>query len=112
MKAESVVRPAVATTYIEQLIVEYFPEDPQTALAVAKAESELYPRASNWGDSHRGCYGSFGIFQIGCIHGSSVEDLYDVEYNIKKARQIYNDRGWTAWGAYTDGRYKQYLAMR
>ena len=81
------------------------------AIAVAKAESGLVPTASNWNDAHRGCNGSFGIFQIGCIHGSEIEDLYNVEYNIKKARQIYDAAGgWQPWGAVTDGSYKRHLA--
>lgn len=106
----------MAKTYIEQLIVETFPEDPVVALAVAKAESGLHPRATNATDNHKVCRGSYGIYQVGCIHGSSVENLYNVEYNIKKAREIYDERkartgnGWLAWGAYTNGSYKKYLA--
>ena len=95
---------------IERLIILYWPEQPEIAIAVAKAESELYPRASNWGDNHRTCKGSFGIFQIGCIHGSEIEDLYNPEYNIKKARQIYDDDGsWQPWGAYSNGSYLAHL---
>lgn len=60
-------------------------------------------------DSHKGCKGSFGIFQIACIHDDS-EELYEVEYNIKRARELYDQEGWKPWGAFTDGRYKQYLS--
>jgi len=102
------VRKVVAQSEIEALIIAYWPEQPEVALAVAKAESGLNPTASNWADAHKGCNGSFGIFQIGCVHGSSVEDLYNVEYNIKKARAIYDVAGsWQPWGAYTN---KSYLA--
>jgi hypothetical protein len=92
---------------VEKLIRKYFPENFAVALAVAKAESELNPTATNWKDSHKGCNGSFGIFQIGCLHESDPNKLYDVEYNIKRARQIYDNSGWQPWGAYTD---KSYLA--
>ena len=104
-------RVVVPQNEIERLIVAYWPEQPEMAIAVAKAESGLVPTASNWNDAHRGCNGSFGIFQIGCIHGSEIEDLYNVEYNIKKARQIYDAAGsWQPWGAVTDGSYKRHLA--
>jgi len=100
---------------VKSLIRKWFPEEPDVAVAVAMAESQLVPTASNWKDSHRGCNGSFGIFQIACIHDSR-DELYDVEYNIKRAREIYDTIGrdgkpvhWKPWGAYTDGRYLAYL---
>lgn len=98
------------------MIRDTFPEDPVTAVAVAMAESgdgrsfDVY--AINTTDSHKGCKGSYGIFQIGCLHEGDPSILYNVEYNVKKARELYNERGWLPWGAYTDGRYKQYLSMR
>lgn len=91
-----------------------FPEQPDIAVAVAMAESKLNPRALNAQDSHKGCKGSFGIFQVGCLHEDNPQVLYDVEYNIKRAREIYDQNGWVPWGAYTSGAYKAYmpLAMR
>jgi len=94
---------------IKQMIRNAFPEDPVTAVAVAMAESELHPYALNTTDSHKGCTGSYGIFQIGCLHENNPNVLYDIEYNIKRAREIYNESGWKPWGAYTDGRYMAYL---
>jgi hypothetical protein len=95
---------------VEKLIRKYFPNDYATALAVAKAESGLRANATNWKDSHRGCTGSFGIFQIGCLHESNPEVLYDVEYNIKRAREIHDAAGsWQPWGAYTNKTYLAYM---
>lgn len=94
---------------IKQLIREVFWEDPVTAVAVAMAESELKPYALNTADSHNGCNGSYGIFQIGCLHETDPSTLYDVEYNIRRAKEIYNERGWQPWGAFTDKRYTAYL---
>lgn len=91
------------------MIRETFPEDPNTAVAVAMAESELNPYALNAQDSHKGCKGSYGIFQVGCLHESDPSLLYDVEHNIRRAREIYDERGWKPWGAYTDGRYLAYV---
>ncbi len=73
------------------------------------AESRLNPYALNSKDSHRGCNGSYGIFQIGCLHEEDPRVLYDVEYNIKRAREIYDEHGWKPWGAYTDGNYLAHL---
>lgn len=105
---------------IERLIRETFPEEPNTAVAVAKAESELEVKVNP--EAHRNengdviCYGSYGIMQIGCVHNlKDPKALKDVELNIKKARAIYDEtkartgNGWLQWGAYTDGRWKQYL---
>jgi hypothetical protein len=76
------------------------------------AESGLNPRALNAQDSHKGCKGSYGIFQIGCLHEKDPSVLYDVEYNVKRAREIYDEHGWQPWGAYTNGSFKIYLAQR
>lgn len=79
------------------------------------AESGLNPKASNWQDSHRGCTGSFGIFQIGCVHESDLDTLYNVEKNIRIARAIYDDakartgNGWAPWGAHSNGSYLAYM---
>lgn len=100
------------------MIREVFWEEPNTAVAVAMAESGFNPRAINAKDKHKTCYGSYGIFQVGCIHGHDTTTLYDVEENIRIARALYDDakartgNGWQPWGAYTDGSYKRYLATR
>jgi len=73
------------------------------------AESRLDPNALNSKDSHKGCIGSYGIFQIGCLHEDNPEVLFDAEYNVKRARQIYDEGGWQPWGAYTDGNYLAYI---
>jgi hypothetical protein len=73
------------------------------------AESGLNPNATNWQDSHRGCIGSYGIFQIGCLHEKDPNVLYDIEYNIKRARQIYEAEGWRPWGAHSNGSFMAYM---
>lgn len=73
------------------------------------AESGLKPYALNSKDSHKGCTGSYGIFQIGCLHETDPNLLYDIEYNIKRAKEIYDAEGWRPWGAYTSKAYVAYL---
>lgn len=94
---------------MKALIRQTFGKDAVTAIAVAMAESGLNPYALNAKDSHKGCKGSYGIFQIGCLHEKDPSILYDVEYNVRRAKQIYDEAGWIAWGAFTD---KSYLAYR
>ncbi len=67
------------------------------AIAVAKNESHFFPDAYNpeW---HDGCRGSYGVFQIGCIHGYSEEEMFDWERNIEIAYQIWKREGWRPWG--------------
>ncbi len=59
---------------------------------------------------------SVGLFQINIGSGLkrpyTKEQLCDPLFNAKVALQLYSDgRGFRHWGAYTDGRYKQYIAQ-
>ena len=104
---------------IKKLIRQYFPENYEVALAVAMAESGLNPAVTNWSDRHRGCTGSMGVFQIACLHEVDPSKLYDPEYNIKRAREIYDTvicingvcekQGWRPWGAFTNRSYLAYI---
>ena len=58
-------------------------------MAICELESGGNPQASNWRDSHDGCNGSFGLMQIGCVHGHDREALYDPEANIAIAYSLY-----------------------
>ena len=94
---------------IEKEIRDTFPEDPDVAVAIAWAESELKKDAYN-PERHKGCSGSIGIMQIACVHHrNNPEELKDIKFNLKKAREVYEERGWKAWGSYTDKRYLEYL---
>ena len=98
---------------IERLIIETWPESPEIALAVAYAESGMNPHALNANDSHSGCNGSYGVFQIGCLHETNPDVLFDAKYNIKRAREIYDSAGsWQPWGAHTNGSFRAYLTQR
>lgn len=102
---------------IEQLIRETFVETPNTAVAVAKAESGALLKADaynpEWHYDSKGnkiCQGSYGVMQIACVHHKeNPEALFDVEFNIAKARQIYLSEGWYPWGGYSSGGWKKYL---
>lgn len=101
------------------MIRSYFPEEPNTAVAVAKSESGelLSPTAYNpeWHYDRYGnkvCQGSYGVMQIACVHHMENPDaLFVVSFNLAKARKIYDRGGWQPWGGYTSGGYKRFIAM-
>jgi hypothetical protein len=84
--------------------------------AIGAAESSGNTRAYNG----KGRDDSYGIWQInmeGALgperrqkYGlSSNEDLYDPAINLKIAKDLFNESGFKPWGAFTDGRYQQFL---
>lgn len=83
--------------------------------AIALAESSGYTGAWNPGRSGRGGTNSteysVGIWQINTLahRNYSVEQLKDPVINAQEAVRIFRLQGKRAWGAWTDGRYRQYL---
>lgn len=95
-------------------------EQAVTMAAVIMAESSANPRALN--DNPRTGDLSYGLFQINmrgdlgperrrALGISSNEALYDPATNARAARMIFDQQGIGAWGAYTDGRYRQFLGQ-
>jgi len=89
-------------------LISAYDWDVNIAYAVLMAESGGSARAYNpeW---HVGCQGSIGLFQIACLHEADPSLLFDGAYNVRRAYEIYQQLGWKPWGAYTDGRYLEYL---
>lgn len=77
-----------------------------------KAESHCNPSADNSGLNGDGSNDK-GLMQINSIHVTSglIGDKarLDPELNIRAAYAIYQGNGWSAWAAYNNGSYKQYL---
>jgi hypothetical protein len=108
--------PQNAILSLDDKIRQAFPEDPETAVAIAKAESQLVP--DKIGDKHLIYYegdeiygDSIGVFQIRMFPERKVtrEELKNVDVNIEWARKLYDERGWQPWSAYTSGSYLKYL---
>lgn len=114
---EVMIEVVYTTEGIEQLIRETFVETPNTAVAVAKAESGHLLKADaynpEWHYDSKGnavCQGSYGVMQIACVHNiDNPEALFDVEFNIAKAKQIHASEGFSPWGGYTNGSWKKFL---
>jgi soluble lytic murein transglycosylase-like protein len=81
-------------------LFEQYPWPQELAMTICEMESDGIATASNWKDSHAGCNGSFGLMQIGCLHGVHREDLYDPATNIKVAYQLWKERGFAPWSTY------------
>ena len=91
---------------IEEKIADTFPENPSIMLAIAKAESGLNPLATN---KNKNGTRDTGLMQINSIHGYDDLDMMDVDKNLDAARKIYDLQGITAWAAFNNGSYKQFL---
>lgn len=91
---------------IEEKIAKTFPENPTVMIAVAKAESNLNPLATN-----RNTNGSrdIGLFQINSVHGGNDLEMFDVDKNLEAARKVYDKQGITAWSAVNNGSYLKFL---
>lgn len=91
---------------IETEIADVFGAEHKIAIAIAKAESGLNPRAIN-----RNKDGSkdIGIFQINDRHGWSDEERFNWKTNIRIAKELYDSRGWNDWTVYNNGTYRNFL---
>ena len=80
------------------------------AYAVCMAESNGQPGAINHNDIHyNGCRGSYGLFQIGCIH-ANPQTMLDPRKNVAQAYELYKrNNSWQPWSAYNNGFYRKYM---
>lgn len=105
-KSEETYPKYASNNSIEQEIAEVFGTESRIALAVARAESGLNPRAINRNkDGSR----DVGIFQINDRHGWDDEGLLDWRENIRIAKELRDRRGWGEWVVYNNGTYRNFL---
>lgn len=92
--------------------------DLDTAVAVALAESGGNA-ADHTVDSDDDSYGLWQINMKGSLGPSRMKqfglknanELFDPNVNAKAAHTIFTAHGWKAWGAYTNGSYKKFVAQ-
>ena len=82
----------------------------EIALAVCSAESSGRADNDNPGDRHPSagplvCWGSRGLFQIGCDSVDNYSAMFDPAANIGHAYGMYAARGWQPW-SYVTCKYK------
>ena len=110
----------IKTAQLVQLAKEAGFTDEQAVImgAIGSAESSGNPMAHNT----KGRDNSYGLWQVNMLdelgverrkkYGlSSNEELFDPKINIQIAKDIFDEAGgsFQPWGAYTDGRYQEYL---
>jgi hypothetical protein len=101
---------------IERLIRNTFVEEPNTAVAVAKAEGGLRAVIQSHYVKNGIQEPSFCAFQI---HAPSWDReakrlgygdyRTNIEHCVKMARHIYDNHGWQPWSAFKNGSYKSKL---
>lgn len=82
--------------------------DPQTAAAIAMAESRGYPGAKNISAIER----SFGLWQINTRAHPEFDEvqLLDPTYNARAALVVsQGGTSWTPWSTFINGAYKQFM---
>ncbi len=112
----------IAQPNLEKLAIEggFTPEQAKIMAAIAMAESGGVARALNdVGDDN-----SFGLWQINMIDVPDYklgeerraklklktnDELYNPATNVRAAKMIFDEQGFEAWGAYTNGDYKDFL---
>ena len=114
----------MAKRYTQAELAQYarsagFPEsDIDKIVAIAMGESSGNPRAHNLNASTGD--NSYGLMQINMLGQmgadrraqfglSSNEELFDPITNFAAAKTIYDSQGLGAWGAYTNGSYKDFM---
>jgi len=85
--------------YVDEVIK--YDWEVETAIGVMWFESNCNPVAVNPRDSHRGCTGSFGLFQVACIHHDTTA-LKVPDTNVQVAYSIYSKGHWKPWGVCRD----------
>ena len=89
-----------------------------TMTAVIQAESSGNPFAHNpsapddsYGLAQINMYGGLEAERLKQFGLKSKEQLFDPATNLRAAKQIYDQQGLGAWGAYTNGSYKKFLGQ-
>ena len=92
---------SLSQSEIENLISQYFPENSDIMIKIAKLESNFNPNAV-----HINTNGTkdIGLMQVNSIHGYDEEWIKNPVNNLKAARIIYDTQGLSAWVT-----YKKYL---
>lgn len=88
----------VAPPEIEAKIRTVFGANSDMALRIVACESSFNPKATNWNDAKITGMPSQGLFQINAPYN---ERLFEVDYNIQVAYEMFQKRYWQPWSCYT-----------
>lgn len=77
-------------------LIRQYDWDWKIAEKILLCESSNNPKAYN-PERHRGCNGSYGLFQISCLYWKEGEDKFDPALNVERAYEVYKKQNWNAW---------------
>lgn len=123
---EDVTEEVIPETSLIEEISKIFPEEPETAIAIFKAESGLSLNAKGWNcrysingtvvskacnpeDRQNAWSVDCGIAQINIPGKECSKELLGLDKNLELAREKYQQRGWHPWTAYKNNSYKKFL---
>jgi hypothetical protein len=120
---------------VMEILRKYFGKEAELAHAIALAESRGNPKTTGYncyytrkdgvliahttrvkGAVSKACkiehrkYAwsrDIGYMQVNDVHGG--DELYNLEQNIKQAKEVRDKQGWTAWSTYNAGKHLAYL---
>jgi len=88
----------------QRRILEQYDWNADIAYKVMMAESGGNTKAFNpeW---HSKCQGSYGAMQLSCLHYiENPSALFDFEFNVQKAYELYKRNGFSPWSVCTNGK--------
>ena len=113
---EKEIKKVEHTSDIKSLITSYFGSDSVVAHAVFKTESGLNPTAMNWNCRYNGISKQCkpedrgqawsvdcGIAQINVVGKDCPKELFNPEENLKRAKEMFDKRGFQPWIAFNMG---------
>jgi hypothetical protein len=107
--AQTLASPKIDKVALAHLLLDagLTPEEAVYMHAICGGESGYRIEAMNV-DSQTGSE-DYGLFQINEIHNPDMAQVYVPEYNVEIAVDIYRQQGYTAWVAYDNGHYQDFL---
>lgn len=107
--AQTAASPKIDQVELAHLLLDngLQPEEATYMHAICGGESGYRIEAMHV-DEHSGTE-DYGLFQINEIHDPDMSKVYEPEYNVKVAVDIYRHQGYTAWVAYDNGGYQEFL---
>lgn len=82
-------------------LIQQYSWNVSVAMQVMNAESGCDPAEDSVYDAHPTCYGSRGLFQIGCDSTDDYQGMFNPATNVAQAYALYSHRGWEPWGSTT-----------
>jgi len=107
--AQTLASPKIDKVELAHLLLDagLQPEEAVYMHAICGGESGYRIEAKNV-DAETGSE-DYGLFQINEVHEPDMDRIYEPEYNVEVAVDVYRHQGYTAWVAYDNGHYEDFM---